>query len=102
MGQDTILGTDEAVDAFLTKINSDIAEIFSAIAALSGSAIQVSSDDTTPGFLHTNNTSGKLLYGTGIDFTVGNAGGNENLTISFGDTIAKEIEFDRMVCSYRY
>jgi len=42
-----------------------------------GTGCPVSSNDTTPGYLN-----GKLLAGEGIDFTEGNDGGDETLTIS--------------------
>ena len=90
MGQDTILGTDAVKDALLTKLDNDLAELFASVAAIAaGSGIIISLDDTTPGVL-----DGKILVGDGIDFTVGSPGGNETLTISFGDVKDKEIEFD--------
>lgn len=107
MAQDIVVGTDSGVTAILTKINGDITELFvtqtevvtartstvtaethasldarleaietdiSAIAA--GSGVLVSANDTTIGVLN-----GKLVAGEAIDFTEGNDGGNETLTI---------------------
>lgn len=97
MGQDTVLGTDTAVDALITKINNDIAELFSAVAALSGSAIQVSDDDSTPGYL-----DGKAVAGDGITFTVNNDGGNESLTIAFSNDKNVQIEFRNFAYSVMF
>lgn len=53
-GQDTILNTDKVVDALVTKINDDMAELFAAVAALTaGSGVLTSAADTTQGYLAT-------------------------------------------------
>ena len=100
-GRDTILGTDSVYSALLTKLADDLVELFAyateletarggnanlntrldaietALGAIStGNVMLVSSNDTTGGYLN-----GKLLAGEGVDFTEGNDGGNETLTI---------------------
>lgn len=106
-GQDTILETDSVYTALITKLNEDVTEIYTyvaeivaardgqstllaqinalqaSIAALqtgSISGLLVSSNDTTVGY-----ANGKLLAGEGIDFTEGNDGGDETLTIDGED-----------------
>ena len=97
MSQDTVIGTDSVLNAILTKINGDIAELFSAVAALSGSAVLVSSNDSTPGFLIE-----KAVAGNAIDFTENNDGDDESLTIAFADDKDKEIEFRRFAYSIMF
>ena len=97
MGQDTILGTDTTADALITKINNDIAELFSAVAALSGSAILISENDSTPGFF-----DGKAVAGEGITFTINNEGGNESLTIAFSGDRNTQIEFRNLAFSIMF
>ena len=97
MGQDTILGTDKTVDALITKINDDMAELFSAVAALSGSAVLVSDNDSTPGFL-----DGKAIAGDGITFTVNNDGGDESLSIAFSNDRNTQIEFRNFAYSVMF
>jgi len=98
MSQDTVIGTDSVLNAILTKINGDIAELFSAVVALSGSAVLISANDSTPGFL-----DGKAVAGNAIDFTVtSDAEGNETLTIAFADDKDKEIEFRRFAYSIMF
>ena len=98
MSQDTVIGTDSVLNAILTKINGDIAELFSAVAALSGSAVLISANDSTPGFL-----DGKAVAGNAIDFTViKDAEDSETLTIAFADDKDKEIEFRRFAYSIMF
>ena len=90
MSQDTVIGTDSVLNAILTKINGDIAELFSVIKDKSQEAVLVSGDDSTPGFLNE-----KAVAGNAIDFTENYDGDNETLTIAFADDKDKEIEFRR-------
>ena len=79
MSQDTIIGSDIVRDAF-EKLNGDIAELFAYYTAIAaGSGVLVSSTDTSIGYLN-----GKLVAGNFITLTVGNAGGDETLTIGCG------------------
>ena len=67
--------------AIQTKLVNDLTELFAATAAITaGSGVLVSSDDTDVGYLN-----GKLLAGEGIDFTEGNGGADETLTIKGED-----------------
>lgn len=105
MGIESYTPTTTVKDAILTKLINDLTELFAASAAIStevedardgetdlltkidaidtavgalasGSGVVISANDTTAGFLN-----GKMLAGEGIDFTEGNDGGNETLTI---------------------
>jgi len=68
-----VVAARDGESSLLNKINA----IDTAVtAAIQGSGCWVSSNDTTTGFLN-----GKLVAGEGIDFTEGNNGGDETLTI---------------------
>ena len=83
MPQDLVVGSDSVKDSLLTKINDDITELFSAIAALTvGSGIAVSANDSTPGYLN-----GKLTAGNQVTLTEGSDGGDETLQVSVSRTV---------------
>ena len=99
MAQDTILGTDTVKDALLTKLNGDIEEIFTEIAAIyvalaaaiAGSGCWVSANDTTTGYLN-----GKLVadsYGL-LTLVELDDGANESLSIC-----TDALEFDSFFMS---
>lgn len=78
MSQDTLLSSDSVKDALLTKVNNDIGELFTSVAALAGeSGVLVSSNDSTVGYLN-----GKLVAGDNAVLTENNDGGNETLTVN--------------------
>ena len=80
MSQDKIIGSDTGKVAFLTKVNGDIAELFAYYTAITaGSGVLVSSTDFSIGYLN-----GKLVAGNAITLTIGNAGGDETLTLDCG------------------
>ena len=80
MSQDAIIGSDIVKDALKVKINGDIAELFAYYTAITaGSGVLVSSTDASIGYLN-----GKLVAGNAITLTIGNAGGDETLTLDCG------------------
>lgn len=103
--RDPILKSDTGYAALYTKVNNDMTELFaiaaeveagrdgessllvqinklqaSILALSTGSGCPVSANDASAGYLN-----GKLLAGEGVDFTEGDDGGDETLTISCED-----------------